>query len=287
MGGQAAGTGGAGGTASGSTTGSTTSSTTGTGGAPGACLTNTDCKNFPVQICHVATCQAGSCVAIAMASVTDQKPDAVGDCKKYFCDGSGNIAPVEDKTDPPLDWHGCAIENCGGVIQPMTCTLPMGGTGFCETAAGGARCSECSDTALCVSGEKCAEGICRPSTCNDQIQEPDLGETGVDCGGPCLPCQAGGTCKADSDCITRNCVNTKCVQAACGDGKADGLESDVDCGSQCPVKCAANHKCRSDADCMTNKCYDGTCRAPTCYDNLENQGEAGVDCGGPCPYLCP
>jgi hypothetical protein len=35
-------------------------------------------------------------------------------------------------------------------------------------------------------------------------------ETDVDCGGLCTPCTFGETCEGNEDCVSMNCVDTKC-----------------------------------------------------------------------------
>ncbi|MFP4118550.1 MAG: hypothetical protein ACLFTH_00685 [Candidatus Woesearchaeota archaeon] len=96
--------------------------------------------------------------------------------------------------------------------------------------------------------------------CENGIQDPD--EEGVDCGGPCPPCE---TCddgilnnqEEEVDCGGPNCPPCK----NCSDGIQNYGETGVDCGGPCPP-------------------------CETCDDGIQNQGETGVDCGGPCPP-CP
>ena len=79
-------------------------------------------------------------------------------------------------------------------------------------------------------------GPCPPcDTCFDR--EQNLGEEGVDCGGPCPPCPT------------------------CSDGEQNQGEEGTDCGGPCPP-------------CMN------------CSDGIQNFGEKGVDCGGPCDRSC-
>ncbi|MBL8921718.1 MAG: hypothetical protein JNJ54_22855 [Myxococcaceae bacterium] len=70
--------------------------------------------------------------------------------------------------------------------------------------------------------------------------------------------------------------------ADCGNGRADGRETDVDCGgADCPA-CPAERICLVDADCVSGACGLNRCLAPSCSDGLRNQEEVEVDCGGPC-----
>ncbi len=97
-------------------------------------------------------------------------------------------------------------------------------------------------------------------TCNDGIQ--NQGETGVDCGGPCAPCQT----------------------ISCFDGIQNGNESGIDCGGNCPP-------CPSCNDGVQNQGETGVdcggpcapCQVISCNDGLQNGNETGIDCGGNCP----
>lgn len=84
-----------------------------------------------------------------------------------------------------------------------------------------------------------------PARCDDGEQNGR--ETGVDCGGPvCAPCETGGGCEADGDCVSKKCEDGICPAPTCGDGVQNGDETGVDCGggdcAPCPV-------CSQDSDC--------------------------------------
>jgi hypothetical protein len=49
-----------------------------------------------------------------------------------------------------------------------------------------------------------------PNTCTDGVI--DAGETGLDCGGSCGPCQTGGTCSNGADCLTGSCSSSGVCQ---------------------------------------------------------------------------
>ena len=99
----------------------------------------------------------------------------------------------------------------------------------------------------------------------------------------------------------------------CSDTKANGDETDVDCGGGCAAKCADGKRClngadctsgvcgsnwrcaagtgspcSSPADCISGVCPAGTCAASDCNDGVKNGNEAGVDCGSAsgCGRLC-
>ncbi len=75
------------------------------------------------------------------------------------------------------------------------------------------------------------------ATCNDGIQ--NQGETGIDCGGPCAPCQVTPTCndgiqnqgETGIDC-GGPCVPCQ-ITATCNDGIQNQGETGVDCGGPC------------------------------------------------------
>jgi plastocyanin len=80
-------------------------------------------------------------------------------------------------------------------------------------------------------------------------------------------------------------MNKTCAAATCGDGVANGTETDVDCGSTCPNKCADTLGCLTGADCQSGVCSANICQAPSCMDGVFNGSETDVDCGagGSCP----
>lgn len=42
------------------------------------------------------------------------------------------------------------------------------------------------------------------------------------------------------------------TQVSCQDGEQDGTETDVDCGSSCPIKCSLGQKCLQQSDCVSS-----------------------------------
>lgn len=128
-------------------------------------------------------------------------------------------------------------------------------------------------------------------TCNDGIQ--NQGETGVDCGGPCAPCPPAGNC---FDGIQNNgetgvdCGGPcpKCPTGNCFDGIQNNGETGVDCGGPCEP-CPPSGNCNDGIQNNGETGVDcgGSCSpCPTCFDGIQNQGETGIDCGGPC-VACP
>ena len=103
-----------------------------------------------------------------------------------------------------------------------------------------------------------------PPSCTDGVQSLELGETGIDCGGP--TCPACGTC-LNGD-TTPGC--------ACHNGVHDPNEDGIDCGGAClGVLCDPDPSIKVDST-----------RLPACHNNKPDPWEEGLDCGGPCPE-CP
>ncbi|HVH41611.1 MAG TPA: hypothetical protein VM925_04685, partial [Labilithrix sp.] len=75
--------------------------------------------------------------------------------------------------------------------------------------------------------------------------------------------------------------------AACGNGKKDDAESDVDCGGACPTKCTALKGCLAATDCGGGfLCVKSVCAATTSTDGTKSGTETDVDCGGPTAPPC-
>jgi hypothetical protein len=84
----------------------------------------------------------------------------------------------------------------------------------------------------------------------------NMGETDVDCGGPCPACGIGSDCKKNPDCVSGYCRRRVCSVASCSDGVKNQFETGVDCGGHCK---ACNPKCYRNSDCgkeLSNRyCY--------------------------------
>ncbi len=109
------------------------------------------------------------------------------------------------------------------------------------------------------------------TTCNNGNQ--DGNETGIDCGGFCMPC----------------------AMPSCDDGIQNGTETGVDCGGDCLPCCPPEGTPCDDGNPETeNDTADGNCgcigisiAAYSCDDGIQNGDEAGIDCGGNACPACP
>lgn len=121
-----------------------------------------------------------------------------------------------------------------------------------------------------------------PGQCDNGIKDGD--ETQIDCGGSQCPACIGGACTESSECVSKSCVNNKCVPPSCSDKATNGTETDVDCGGpDCP-DCQDNATCNVAEDCVSRICNNSICYPPSCSDNISNGNETGIDCGG---STCP
>jgi hypothetical protein len=160
------------------------------------------------------------------------------------------------------------------IAQQMT-TQPGGGSGG---AGGISKCipewycnewevclKEAYQIRMCTDLHSCGTQVNKPNvtqacnyiaTCYDGIK--DGTETGVDCGGLCLPCPSCSDRIKNQGEFDIDCGGPCNVCAGCDNGIMDGYETGVDCGGP----------------------YCKSC--PSCFDGIKNQGETGVDCGDPC-----
>ncbi len=114
-------------------------------------------------------------------------------------------------------------------------------------------------------------GCRKDPSCSDGKQ--NQGELGVDCCGPCNPCN-----------------NLPCIPGftpSCSDGVQNGDETNVDCGGDCPIcgplcNDGVMNGDETGVDCGGSNCQD--CSTPAnCVDGILNGQEEGIDCGGACP----
>jgi hypothetical protein len=135
-----------------------------------------------------------------------------------------------------------------------------------------------------------------PEFCSDG--ETNHGETDLDCGGPCPPCDVGGACLIDADCTTTHCQPEygKCVDCYL-DAHCD---EDEYCVANEPIwdcypKAAVGVGCVRDGQCLSGHCVglDGT---SVCCDrdcSAECDSCFAVETGGddgyclPADLLCP
>lgn len=115
---------------------------------------------------------------------------------------------------------------------------------------GGTSAPVCLDGSEVDEDELCSNG------------QRDHGESDVDCGGPCVPCEPGDSCDDATDCWSRLCEGGVCQPepGTCDDGIQNGTETDVDCGGSCEP-CPDGKRCEVADDCQSNRCSNGICQS--------------------------
>ncbi|MBW3015441.1 hypothetical protein KY330_03400 [Candidatus Woesearchaeota archaeon] len=121
----------------------------------------------------------------------------------------------------------------GGCFAHWNCTdwSPCGPNGWQERT--------CVDVSGCY--EESKFGLVKPVerrdckyevSCDNLIK--DDGETDIDCGGPCTPCDLGQSCSINADCVGVCNIEKICVNPGrCDNRYLDNNEDGVDCGGPC------------------------------------------------------
>lgn len=163
--------------------------------------------------------------------------------------------------------------------QPALSRLLRGVLVLAVVAFGGsASCSSPSFEIPEGNGDGGTGGITRSQLCSNG--ERDGGETDVDCGGVCQPCDNGSDCEVNDDCKSGTCYEQTCQLETCVDGEKSPGETGMDCGGDDCPKCAPGGGCEGDSDCTSGICTDDVCVEPSCGDKKRNGNETDVDCGG-------
>lgn len=185
-----------------------------------ACAIDADCANLNNK-CQSATCQNMVCFIMYVPANTPTSMQIMGDCTVEVCDGNGGSAVKPAPNDvPPPSMNPCLTSICIGSTPdypPKPNGSPCGGMGgMCTgglcgngnpdpTTSSSASGSGSTGTGI-PSGSGGSGG---PSVCVINGAK-DGTETGVDCGGGCMPCPFGGTCLVNSDCANGTCSNNVC-----------------------------------------------------------------------------
>jgi hypothetical protein len=201
---------------------------------------------------------------------------------------NANVCVAEHCFDLVLN-EGEVRVDCGGPdCRPCACTSTAspGADTYCSAACPcGTGEGDCDTTAECLWPLVCSNDngpkynlpqtweACAPAHCNNRIHEPDLGESAMDCGGPCGQCVSG---PANGD--YWHCR----VWAPCANGHGACQYND---------ECASGTLCGSTLTGPRFGLPAGTkaCVVPHCNDNLFQAmlGETKKDCGGECGSICP
>ncbi|MBW3000256.1 solute carrier organic anion transporter [Candidatus Woesearchaeota archaeon] len=180
---------------------------------------------------------------------------------------------------PPVCGDGIVngYEGCDGTnLAGLTCGY------FTQYVSGTLKCNQnCTlDFSNCLKQGQTA------AHCENNVTDED--ETDLNCGGlSCPGCPNGKRCLNHSDCISNYCLSNICTEASCSDTIKNGLETDVDCGANCPC-CGLDMSCNINSDCCGLFCHPDTrkCDVPSCDDGYKNGEETDIDCGDGCPEKC-
>lgn len=267
-----------------------------TGGTNMTCTADADCPKGEDSLCTEGRCVNGSCTVVLLSDPdgTDRKPNAVGDCFKHAC-VNGALTNILHEKDYPDDGNVCTDDYCDNNGTPINAPHAEGSdcgiANFCAYSqqSDAISCGMCvpSTGTGCPGEVPCVEGMCYGGlTCKNGVK--DAVESDVDCGGGgCPPCEVGGHCNLNEQCVTLSCVGTQCAEPTCTDGRKNGTETGVDCGGKTCGPCGLAGGCAVDDDCKQHVCYGGSCQGPRCDDNVMNGQETGLDCGGNCDPCAP
>lgn len=197
--------------------------------------------------CRPATCDDGT----ANGSETDT--DCGGQCARP-CDDGRSCRRDADCESLSCSQGSCRVATCTDMLRDGRETgVDCGGP--CPACPTGSRCTVNADCA----GGTCEGTWCVDASCTDGARNGR--ETDVDCGGPqCAPCEAGGSCRQPSDCVSTSCdESSQCADSSCDDGIQNGSETDVDCGGESCPGCGSLLRCATPADCASGVCQSDLC----------------------------
>ncbi len=252
--------------------------------------------------CTTACDGSGVCLAAGGSSCTlaTAASCASGYCVDNVCCGSASCGTCRACN---LSGNGVCSAVSRGQTDTDTCSTTCDGNGIC-LGANGASCNA-STAATCASGN-CVDGVCCSSPSCGTCQSCNLNGSGTcsniqsgqvdsdSCTGSRKICDGSGQCKTEnggtctaataSSCVTSNCVDGVCCQAAdCGTCRACNLSGSGTCspvskGQTDPGTCAqATQACDGTGICRAangTACTPGTaasCASGNCVD--------GVCCG--------
>ena len=182
--------------------------------------------------CLSRICNSGLCAPAATCEDGVQGPGETDvDCGGVDCApcaiGRMCVVGVDCETENCVDGICGDFPSCvDGITNGLESWIDCGGPDCvrCEVGDGCRRDADC-ETDVCIIG------FCEETTCDDGYE--GLGETDVDCGGPCEPCADGLGCRVADDCASGVCADGECQVPSCEDGVWNGAETGVDCGGPC------------------------------------------------------
>jgi hypothetical protein len=148
----------------------------------------------------------------------------------------------------------CGFEDMAPGVLCVDTTNPSA-----QLCDGAGSCVACLSNADCVAGA-CQKQICVPDSCLDS--ELGAGESDVDCGGLCAPCNNGLVCNAGVDCASHFCNTGICAPCANDNACAAGEYCDSD--SVCTPQAVTGDVCSANTACQSGHCAAGVCCNSSC-----------------------
>jgi hypothetical protein len=239
-------------------------------------------------------CDGGNCIAGGLVSCDDDNLCTTDFCHPTTgCSTKFNENPCDD-SDACTAGDACQLGTCVGAVEVVCNDGNVCTDNSCSPELG---ClyqpneANCDDKNACTLGDICADGGClgnTPLDCNDDtICTADSCFPTQGCvHDVIIPCCGNGFVEPPEECDDGNNVNdaeclASCKLPGCDDGLLNGVETDLDCGGNCPV-CADGLACELPGDCESGVCTDDVCQEPACDDEVPNGSESDQDCGGAC-----
>ena len=186
------------------------------------------------------------------------------DCKNNFCNPSTKKCEASSTCNNNILDSGESDIDCGG---------------SCESCFAGYSCTQNSDcqgnfcdpnTRLCISTDTCSNN------------QKDSGESDIDCGINCPPCEDTKSCLSDFDCSSGYCDNEGICkgQSSCGNNEWNlGEQCDGQDSTQLQISCQdftfaeGTLSCQSSCLIDTSQCQDLEEVGTICGDGIINSGE--------------
>lgn len=254
-----------------------------------------------IEFCRNVKCAEGqgNC---ASDSECEDGLDCVQDVgAQYGFDPSTDVCVLVHCSDGIQNEDETGVD-CGG-SRCMACNNNGGGGNPDETLGSGSYCNsttyqcaegegDCDSDAECQPGLECVSDrganfpsfqpqnwrtdVCLQPHCGNNVRDASLGETAVDCGGPC------GTCPTTNPREPGSNAYCSDPNFPCSDGQGD-CDSDAEC--QAGLNCTDNVGARYGFSSSTDVCTSASCTDEVIDGSVE---EIGDGCGnatcGPCDF---
>ncbi|MDC0746763.1 lamin tail domain-containing protein [Polyangium mundeleinium] len=260
-------------------------------GGSGSCRKADDCQPS-ANPCETAICKDGACVAAPVPAGTSTPEQKAGDCVILQCDGAGEVIPVPEDSDVPVDGNPCTSDVCTSGIgsnPPVPTGTACGDAGSICNSDGA--CVECLTAADCPGSDTtcqartCVMGVCGVE--NAAAGTPLPSQMPGDC--MQMACDGSGGTSPEVDDSDVPVDGNACTADVCAAGAPSNppISLDTACNQNGGKVCNGAGlcvQCNAGAQCPSGVCAAGVCKAASCADGVENGSETDVDCGGAgCP----